>query len=118
MRSCGYSIEVISIHAPRAGSDRPTFRRASINCVFQSTLPVRGATIGQVATPAAAHIISIHAPRAGSDPFNTYLLPLIVYFNPRSPCGERQTSHAPLEEDREISIHAPRAGSDRRAMRR
>ena len=78
---------MISIHAPRAGSD--------IGCVnglrfkpFQSTLPVRGATDHGLFQP--FHIgISIHAPRAGSDTF----LPLS---NPN--CG--------------ISIHAPRAGSD------
>ena len=34
------------------------------------------------------------------------------YFNPRSPCGERQAGEAAYQEDDGISIHAPRAGSD------
>ena len=79
---------LISIHAPRAGSDeRPAYTAGSFEDFnprspcgerhvtrlvhagsgkFQSTLPVRGAT-----TAVRSHIfhivISIHAPRAGSD---------------------------------------------------
>ena len=57
----------ISIHAPRAGSD-PVFWFSSYpSSLFQSTLPVRGATADSGRSPSA--------PR---------------YFNPRSPCGERQ----------------------------
>ena len=57
---------------------------------FQSTLPVRGATVPpplQADPPTLG--ISIHAPRAGSD--KASLLPSVNtgYFNPRSPCGER-----------------------------
>ena len=56
----------ISIHAPRAGSDALRSHSSFFGDVFQSTLPVRGATI------IADYIklcqaISIHAPRAGSD---------------------------------------------------
>ena len=58
---------MISIHAPRVGGDvlkaaYPSYYRD----IFQSTPPVRGATL----IPAFAsnhHIISIHAPRAGGD---------------------------------------------------
>ena len=58
---------------------------------FQSTLPARGATIGdgEIQT---ANIISIHAPRTGSD---------------------QQFQH--IGKDDGISIHAPRTGSDREA---
>ena len=36
-------------------------------------------------------MISIHAPRVGSDlSISTAFFPGMVYFNPRSPCGERQ----------------------------
>ena len=38
------SIDVISIHAPRVGSDRGVFRRKMIKDTFQSTLPAWGAT--------------------------------------------------------------------------
>ena len=58
---------LISIHAPREGSDRDLqlfFKRLR---KFQSTLPVRGATLNA----GLGHIrdigISIHAPREGSD---------------------------------------------------
>ena len=56
---------------------------------FQSTLPVRGATTRSRCCPGGA-CISIHAPRAGSDfprPLSRVWPP---YFNPRSPCGERR----------------------------
>jgi len=103
------------------------------NMVFQSTLPVRGAT-GAVPTfmqevrisihaPRAGSdvdalkgkgqfTISIHAPRAGSDMSHTPFLPRHRYFNPRSPCGERQVVLVVRVGKRLISIHAPRAGSD------
>ena len=80
----------ISIHAPRAGSDQSLRPGVGILLRFQSTLPVRGATL----TPAAVQeliSISIHAPRAGSD--------LWVQS---------------IRVARPISIHAPRAGSDHR----
>ena len=57
----------ISIHAPRAGSDDHYPKRARDWNIFQSTLPVRGAT---QPTPGKGNFffeISIHAPRAGSD---------------------------------------------------
>ena len=57
----------ISIHAPRAGSDGITAVCKYYLCIFQSTLPVRGATIS-----------------------GRRMLPLDFYFNPRSPCGERR----------------------------
>ncbi len=68
------------------------------NCfsaIFQSTLPVRGAT-GLNACGLHSRWISIHAPRAGSDP---------------------QAWHAGRNR-LAISIHAPRAGSDLGAWRR
>ena len=125
----------ISIHAPRAGSDsaNPGLSAISRNfnprspcgerrengreCgkggkIFQSTLPVRGATI-LLCFVASMFYISIHAPRAGSDiAFRIGSRILVVisihapragsdapscqrrsgrsYFNPRSPCGERR----------------------------
>ena len=56
--------------------------------IFQSTLPVRGATV-DVIPLYGVWAISIHAPRAGSDQIWS-LCPLWQFhFNPRSPCGER-----------------------------
>ena len=79
---------------------------------FQSTLPVRGATARDARTH-GGRLISIHAPRAGSDISFSFLLTGKIYFNPRSPCGERQFCIVYVGVLYEISIHAPRAGSDR-----
>ena len=78
----------ISIHAPRMGSDW-TNRMRSRPWRFQSTLP------GWGATPTTCI-------RAASR----------VYFNPRSPDGERPAQHFSVIKDTFISIHAPRMGSD------
>ena len=104
----------ISIHAPPAGSDRTASAASSSQKIFQSTLPLRGAT--RIALwPGRDPGISIHAPPAGSDceaidtAFLTVkfqsTLPLRGathswraghhvrhHFNPRSPCGERPLS--------------------------
>ena len=56
----------ISIHAPRVGSD------------------------GHVRPPYKLPHISIHAPRVGSDSTLHDMERRHLYFNPRSPCGERQ----------------------------
>ena len=80
----------ISIHAPRVGSDLYREAKEILTNIFQSTLPVWGATaVHHRRQPYRP--ISIHAPRVGSD----FLLSSVAsqwhpYFNPRSPCGERQ----------------------------
>ena len=56
---------------------------------FQSTLPMRGATV------------EIQRKRLES-----------LNFNPRSPCGERRCIYWLLSSNHDISIHAPHAGSD------
>ena len=58
-------IPMISIHAPRGGSDQED--------------PVKQ----------PSHYISIHAPRGGSDPFWLPHHAADEHFNPRSPWGER-----------------------------
>ena len=103
--------------------------------VFQSTLPVGGATENS-GLKAMRPSISIHAPRGGSDLFfpssstspsdisihaprggsdclrnHSYVRP--GHFNPRSPWGERLWVMKIYRILREISIHAPRGGSDR-----
>ena len=146
----------ISIHAPRAGSDQSRLAGMALSHPFQSTLPVRGATLyhrtdmwkhpfqstlpvrGATFVVGAGEFdaeISIHAPRAGSDDFldplprypsyfnprspcgerqpaDAAVRPWGIHFNPRSPCGERRTGHAGQDVRTDISIHAPRAGSD------
>ena len=57
--------------------------------------------------------ISIHAPRMGSDYRRQKHKILLLYFNPRSPDGERLGDGAAMAYRADISIHAPRMGSDR-----
>ena len=123
---------------------------------FQSTLPVGGATLVNRLT-SRPDVISIHAPRGGSDPiygkrptcaiyfnprspwgerhwFRVYNFPVTQHFNPRSPWGERLSTAVCRSTDNifqstlpvggattarsgwtghgGISIHAPRGGSD------
>ena len=77
---------------------------------FQSTLPMRGATYA-VGIIVQAILISIHAPHAGSDAALPVELQGHINFNPRSPCGERLDANG-FETVEPISIHAPHAGSD------
>ena len=60
----------ISIHAPRAGCDYEAAKAANFNAPFQSTHPVRGATINMA-----------QAKTTNSE-----------NFNPRTPCGVRRDS--------------------------
>ena len=113
-------------------------RQASPICsykylIFQSTPPVRGATLQKEQTEIAGEI-SIHAPRAGGDNKPSIILRPIFHFNPRPPCGGRlykankihfcylfqstppvrgatKVRYAGLTPTG-ISIHAPRAGGD------
>ena len=78
----------ISIHAPRTGSDKRTSWAGLRTMLFQSTLPARGAT-GRWRSAIQQSGISIHAPRTGSDAQNLVWKQLYIYFNPRSPHGER-----------------------------
>ena len=79
---------VISIHAPRVGSDTISTNADNRYTIFQSTLPAWGAT-KHLLNRLTFFRISIHAPRVGSDS--------------RIPC---------IWQGQEISIHAPRVGSD------
>ena len=127
------AFRAISIHAPRGGERRrvrkpPGRKRKHFNprspwgerryvpgvCLvdklFQSTLPVGGATLSLLPHP-APWAISIHAPRVGSDLAKCVAL-----------CSARISIHAPrggsdvqagrMRKMEGISIHAPRGGSD------
>ena len=101
----------ISIHAPRAGRDRAPARPRCPSCYFnprapcgarpiqaiakrfnvsfQSTRPVRGATLRKRRYLRRIDI-SIHAPRAGRDRIGRNTLLRSSDFNPRAPCGARR----------------------------
>ena len=152
--------QIISIHAPRVGSDgcgsgadrkshdfnprspcgeRPYLIAKSIYLLlFQSTLPVWGATASTYKSHRHRPNFNPRSP-CGERPSETATArSLLVYFNPRSPCGERRATatvqqsggifqstlpvwgatpkHAATRQRSQISIHAPRVGSDRSSM--
>ena len=104
-------IYIISIHAPRAGCDKSALQPAYLYIdfnprtpcgvrlalgvfffvagVFQSTHPVRGATLGY-----------------------NFRIAGWNNFNPRTPCGVRLDAVKAAGVGGVISIHAPRAGCD------
>ena len=86
---------MISIPAPREGSDGGYEITSTEGTAFQSTLPVRGATV-RARGAVWFFVISIHAPREGSDGVAAGLHPAATV----------------------ISIHAPREGSDESKVQR
>ena len=121
------------------GERRAQTPRRSLNAIFQSTLPARGATWRRSREPGEG-FISIHAPRTGSDSHIVALRPhdrisihaprtgsdwtccrwfaARMHFNPRSPHGERRRRAHHRVDGHGISIHAPRTGSDPALRRR
>ena len=78
----------ISIRAPLAGSDTVTVATLSLMPVFQSALPLRGATTARWARFTSAYF----NPRSpcGERRCTPCCRCCPSYFNPRSPCGERR----------------------------
>ena len=74
---------------------------------FQSTLPARGATLSCLLVKLEL-IISIHAPREGSDPAKAAYFHATIYFNPRSPRGERLKRQQKKELGRYFNPRSPR----------
>ena len=83
--------EKISIHAPRTGSDGSKATPVQRRKPFQSTLPARGAT---ASTPSCTQRMLYFNPRSphGERLIFLHLQTVNNYFNPRSPHGERQSS--------------------------
>ncbi len=101
----------ISIHAPRTGSDG---KRAGIHDgqrSFQSTLPARGATHCPAPYDHGAGI-SIHAPRTGSDYTAKTQLKGVDGISIHAPRTGSDRENSEAVQTGEISIHAPRTGSD------
>ena len=104
---------LISIHAPRVGSDQRVFE----HLLGGVAISIHAPRVGSDIMPSAA----IHWPRiflstlpawgATACASTTTLRP--VDFYPRSPRGERLSSSSGFPRQSSISIHAPRVGSDR-----
>ena len=102
--------KIISIHAPRTGSDQTALKTGADPVIFQSTLPARGATDGKDYIDADT-IISIHAPRTGSDRM-VFALPIPKVISIHAPRTGSDDFRRDLFGNQQISIHAPRTGSD------
>ena len=102
---------IISIHAPRVGSDG-LYLRLNHHYLFISIHAPRVGSDVMIFGKFLTYLISIHAPRVGSDVTLTSPLSLTTNFNPRSPCGERPVYPNDVGISYNISIHAPRVGSD------
>ena len=99
----------ISIRAPHAGSDKGTGISMPVGMIFQSALPMRGAT-----KPSRDDFVRVEfqsaLPMRGATVIGNPMGQR-GNFNPRSPCGERLVNlHA--TDSLDISIRAPLAGSD------
>ena len=124
---------IISIHAPRVGSDNLGLLSTPRQRRFQSTLPVWGATFTALACqyhflisihaprvgsdgfhrhPIHSIAISIHAPRVGSDPYKRRQCALILSFQSTLLVWGATLKYLPDIASYFISIHAPRVGSD------
>ena len=108
----GFPSPLISIHAPRTGSDNCT----SWGCYLQRNFNPRSphGERRRIATSFCATADNFN-PRSphGERPFTQAITTEIEHnFNPRSPHGERQWRKPWRVTGGRISIHAPRTGSD------
>ena len=124
---------IISIHAAREGGDKTGCIRLSRKYIFQSTPPVKAATLYGTIMP-SRFLISIHAAREGGDavnyrnknlsnisihaareggdvPANSLFLGKRLFQS--TPPVKAATYRDPVEqENQRISIHAAREGGD------
>ena len=106
--------DCISIHAPRAGSDSGRVLRQMLQ-VFQSTLPAQGATLVWTGVDLDGTYISIHAPRAGSDRYCRSSAEQAAAVSIHAPArGATRTRSRTIDAVQHVSIHAPRGERRRR----
>ena len=133
----GLPAPLISIHAPRTGSD-PTPAMNSWKAAYFNPRSPHGERRTSTERGDAIGRISIYAPRTGSDRCAVRRKTAATYFNPRSPHGERRSEDDVLHPASVfqstlpargatavnlmtrkryiISIHAPRTGRDGRQL--
>ena len=80
----------ISTHAPRTGSDERWRRRLLRRKQFQPTLPARGATMEQKPIASAEVYFNPRSPHGERPAGAGHTSAPRIYFNPRSPHGERR----------------------------
>ena len=85
-----FSVVGISTHAPRVGSDSRSSTK-QIRYSFQLTLPVWGATLAVGQAFVSGLRFPLTLPVWGATGGGYRLTRHFLYFNSRSPCGERRT---------------------------
>ena len=101
---------LISIHAPRTGSDASTQERFASRAVISIHAPRTGSDISFFRSSPSVDI-SIHAPRTGSDPRDGKARTGRHHFNPRSPHGERLSARACGDRPRKFQSTLPARGA-------
>ena len=112
----GENVETINSFHPVWGATS-AMSKAKCRSIFQSTLPVGGAT-SFPDTSGEAVSISIHAPRGGSDWGIKIIKSISSLFQSTLPVGGATCCRQLPSTAPPISIHAPRGGSDLSANRR
>ena len=113
---CGVVDPGISIHAPRVGSDDGGHALFVYDTQFQSTLPVWGATLENPTTNPAAKFQST-LPVWGATSDHLPVDGVQQDFNPRSPCGERPASARRGSCSAQFQSTLPVWGATRRRFR-
>ena len=103
--------DAISIHAPHTGRDTTREMPRTRGNVFQSTRPIRGATIKGKITDIES-VISIHAPHTGRDHNRTKTDTEELYISIHAPHTGRDVEAYAERRLYDISIHAPHTGRD------
>ena len=98
---------------PRApcGARRLSAKHPVLLSGFQSTRPLRGATVSMLLPPLDPPDFNPRAP-CGARPALRTCRSALWHFNPRAPCGARRSRPTPTLRTPTISIHAPLAGRD------
>ena len=106
----------ISTHAPLAGRDSTatTMPTAAI-LLFQPTRPLRGAT-SIVKFDNRFHVNFNPRAPCGARQTKSTMATNPLHFTPRAPCGARRASGNPAAKNTEISTHAPLAGRDHKEV--
>ena len=102
----------ISIHAPRAGSDRALWIRRRGTSLFQSTLPVRGATKRHLISLLYKSAFQSTLPVRGATRKTDVTRQHMLRFQSTLPVRGATSPLFHFLATQNISIHAPRAGSD------
>ena len=109
-------ILLISIHAPRGGSD---CRRCIVPLkffVFQSTLPVGGATIPRLSKNRLLFYFNPRSPWGERLQHTGVCLTRFGYFNPRSPWGERLKTNSRISKLYRFQSTLPVGGATRAGL--